>query len=100
MVAKWKAKTTNGDLAHYYAYPTTDVSGTPCVGLTILILTKEPQNYMGGEVERMFFGKALFVSREIHTLQTYNTLMDVINHLMRMKAWDKPSEKEKTNGTR
>ena len=95
MVAKWKAKTTNGDLAHYYAYPTTDASGTPCVGLTILILTKEPQNYIGGEVERMFFGKALFVSREIHTLQTYNTLMSVIDHLVRMKAWDKPSAKEK-----
>ncbi len=100
MVAKWKAKTTNGDLAHYYAYPTTDAQGIPCVGLTILILTKEPQNYIGGEVERMFFGKALFVSREIHTLQTYNTLMGAIDHLVRMKAWDKPSETEKPNGDR
>lgn len=90
MVAKWKAKTTNGDLAHYYAYPTTDFSGTPCVGLTILILTKEPQNYIGGEVERMFFGKALYVAREIHTLATYQTLMGAIDHFMRMKLWDKP----------
>lgn len=99
MVAKWKAKTANGDLAHYYAYPTTDASGTPCVGFSILILTKEPQNYIGGEVKRMFFGKALFVSREIHTLQTYRTLMGAIGHLVRMKAWDKPS-KEKENGDR
>lgn len=95
----WKAKTTNGDLAHYFAYPMTDASGAHCVGLTIFTLTKVPQNYIGGEVERMFFGKALYVVREIHTLQTYNTLMDVINHLMRMKAWNKPST-EKENGTR
>lgn len=95
MVAKWKAKTTNGDLAHYYAYPTTDFSGTPCVGLTILILTKEPQNYIGGEVERMFFGKALYVTREIHTLATYQTLMGAIAHFERMKLWDKPSATEK-----
>lgn len=98
MVAKWKAKTTNGDLAHYYAYPTTGENGTPCVGFSILILTKEPQNYIGGEVERMFFGKALYVVRELHTLATYRTLMGAIDHLMRMKAWDKPSEKEKSNG--
>lgn len=92
MVAKWKAKTTNGDLAHYYAYPTTGADGTPCVGFSILILTKEPQNYIGGEVERMFFGKALYVVREIHTLATYKTLTSVINDLVRMKAWDKKGE--------
>lgn len=100
MVAKWKAKTTNGDLAHYYAYPTKGENGIPCVGFSILILTKEPQCYIGGEVERMFFGKALYVTREIHTLATYQTLMSVIDHLVRAKAWDKPSEKEKPNGDR
>ncbi len=96
MVAKWKAKTSNGDLAHYYAYPITDAQGIPCVGFTILILTKEPQSYIGGEVERMFFGRALYVTREIHTLATYKVLMSVINDLVRMKAWDEPSAKEKT----
>lgn len=100
MVAKWKAKTTNGDLAHYYAYPTTCADGTPCVCFSILILTKEPQNYIGGEVERMFFGKALYVTREIHTLATYRTLASVIDSLVRMKAWDKPSATEKPNGDR
>lgn len=95
----WKAKTTNGDLAHYYAYPTTDVSGAHCVGLTILILTKEPQNYIGGEVERMFFGKALYVVREVHSLKTYKALMGAIGHFEQMKLWDKPSATEKPNGT-
>lgn len=100
MVAKWKAKTTNGDLAHYFAYPTTDASGAHCVGLTIFILTKVPQNYIGGEVERIFFGKALYVVREIHSLKTYKALMGAIGHFERMKLWDKPSATENPNGNR
>ena len=83
---KWKSKTSNGDLVHYYAYPTTDVLGTPCVGLTILTLTKEPQKYFGGKVERIFFGKALYVVNEIHTLETYRTLTDAIDHILRVES--------------
>ena len=42
MVAKWKAKTTNGDLAHYYARPTS-VNDLHGAGAFLLMCTEVAQ---------------------------------------------------------
>ena len=87
LMARWKGKTTNGDIAHYYVVPMVDKNGQPSIEFVTAILTKNPEYYVHGEVVRLFKGEAVFVCIEYHKVDTAIHLGEITSALVKKGAW-------------
>ncbi len=91
----WKTITTNGDLCKYRVYEAMGLGrkdGQRTFVVQSLILTSEPSGYLANhtsKVLRVFKGKALLLTEEIHIAESWLMIGVAVGKLMENKNNDK-----------